>query len=111
MNLFGDAVRQPIEAKKASGLQLTESIGITPTSVSQILNGQSRPRQFTLTRIMKRLCDTPKEEQLIVRTYTGLESLPQEAVTNWDKLGKWQFHVSKEPDEIQANLKALIAED
>lgn len=30
-----------------------------------------------------------------------------EAVTNWGKLGKWQFHVSKEPNEIQANLKSL----
>lgn len=71
-----------MEAKKASGLQLTESIGITPTSVSKILNGQSRPRQFTLTQIMKRPCETPRGEQLIVRTYTGLESLPQEAVSD-----------------------------
>ena len=34
-----------------------------------------------------------------------------EAVTNWGKMGKWQFHVSKEPNEIQPNLKALVAED
>ena len=79
MNSFGDAVRQLMEAKKVSGLKLAESIGITPTSVSRILNGQSRPRQLTLTRIMKRLCENAEEEQLLVRAYTGLlDGIPDE---------------------------------
>jgi type III restriction enzyme len=30
-----------------------------------------------------------------------------EAVSNWGKMGKWQFHVSKEPNQIQANLNTL----
>ena len=72
-------MRQLMETKKVSGLKLAESIGVTPTSVSRILNGQSRPRQLTLTRIMKRLCETPEEEQLIVRAYTGLlDTMPDE---------------------------------
>lgn len=79
MSPFGEAVRELMEAKKVSGLKLAESIGITPTSVSRILNGQSRPRQLTLTRIMKRLCETPEEEQLLVRAYTGLlNNMPDE---------------------------------
>lgn len=79
MSPFGDAVRELMEAKKVSGLKLAEAIGITPTSVSRILNGQSRPRQLTLTRIMKRLCETPEEEQLLVRAYTGLlDNMPDE---------------------------------
>ena len=82
MNSFGDAVRQLMEAKKVSGLKLAESIGITPTSVSRILTGQSRPRQVTLTRIMQQLCQTQDEEQLLIRAYSGLESLPQEAVSD-----------------------------
>jgi transcriptional regulator with XRE-family HTH domain len=82
MNSFGDAVRHLMEAKKVSGLKLAESIGITPTSVSRILTGQSRPRQVTLTRIMRQLCQTQDEEQLLIRAYSGLESLPQEAVSD-----------------------------
>lgn len=79
MSPFGDAVRELMELKKVSGLKLAESIGITPTSVSRILNGQSRPRQLTLTRIMKRLCENAEEEQLLVRAYTGLlDSMPDE---------------------------------
>ena len=82
MNSFGDAVRQLMEGKKITGLKLAESIGITPTSVSRILTGQSRPRQVTLTRIMQQLCQSHDEEQLLIRAYSGLESLPQEAVSD-----------------------------
>ena len=78
MNLFGDAVRQPIEAQKASGLQLTESIGITPTSVSHILNGVTRPRQNTFTRMCQALCKTKEEERRFVAAFTGTEFLEEE---------------------------------
>lgn len=68
-----------MEAKEVSGFKLAESIGITLTSVSRILNGQSRLRQLTLTRIMKWLCKTQEEEQLIVRAYIGLlNNMPDE---------------------------------
>ena len=98
MNSFGDAVRQLMEAKKVSGLKLAESIGITPTSVSRILTGQSRPRQVTLTRIMQQLCQTQDEEQLLIRAYSGLESLPQEAV-NDDK---------RNAEEEEARVKRFL---
>lgn len=39
MNFFGDALRALMETKKVSGLKLAEAIGISPTSVSRILNG------------------------------------------------------------------------
>lgn len=79
MNFFGDALRQLMDAKDVSGLKLAEDIGITPTSVSRILNGQSRPRQVTFTRILKRLCENPEEQQALIRAYSGLESLPEES--------------------------------
>ena len=78
MNLFRDAVRQPMEAKKASSLQLTESIGITPTSVSQILNGVTRPRQNTFTRMCQALCKTKEEERRLVAAFAGTELLDEE---------------------------------
>jgi len=79
MKTFGDALRLLMEAKEVSGLKLAEDIGITPTSVSRILTGQSRPRQVTFTRIMKRLCVSKAEEQELIRAYSGLEALPEEA--------------------------------
>ena len=82
MSPFGDAVRQLMEAKKISGLKLAESIGITPTSVSRMLNGQSRPRQVTLSRIMRALCQDRSEEQALLRAYSGLDTLPEEQAVN-----------------------------
>ncbi|MGC6455117.1 MAG: helix-turn-helix domain-containing protein [Coraliomargaritaceae bacterium] len=78
MNSFGDAVRQLMEAKKVSGLKLAESIGITPTSVSRILNGQSRPRQNTFTRMCQTLCGTKEEEQKLVTAFAGTELMRDE---------------------------------
>lgn len=78
MSRFGDTLRQLMEAKNVSGVQLAEDIGITPTSVSRILNGQSRPRQVTLSRIMARLCQSAGEQQALLRAFSGLETLPSE---------------------------------
>jgi len=82
MNNFGDALRALMEAKKVSGLKLAEDVGISPTSVSRILNGQSRPRQVTLSRIMKALCQDRSEEQALLRAYSGLDTLPEEQAVN-----------------------------
>lgn len=79
MNHFGDAIRQLMELREVTGRQLAADIGISPVSVSKILNGQSKPRQVTLSRLIKRLCETPEDEQLVVRTFTAdLEALPDE---------------------------------
>ncbi len=76
---FGDAVRLLMERKGVTGVQLAQDIGITATSVSRLLNGASKPRQLTLTRIMERLCSTPQEEQLILSAFAGTrESAPEE---------------------------------
>lgn len=82
MNSFGDALRSLMESKKVSGLKLAEDVGISTTSVSRILNGQSRPRQVTLSRIMKALCQDRSEEQALLRSYSGLDTLPEEQAVN-----------------------------
>jgi transcriptional regulator with XRE-family HTH domain len=81
MKKLGDAIRRLMEAKEITGVQLAADIGLTATSVSRILNGASRPRQVTLSRLMKRLCETREEEQSILRAYSSiLEGVPEELV-------------------------------
>lgn len=81
MKKLGDAIRRLMEAKEVAGVQLAADIGLTATSISRILNGASRPRQVTLSRLMKRLCETREEEQSILRAYSSiLEGLPEESV-------------------------------
>ncbi len=82
MSSFGDSLRALMESKKVSGLKLAEDVGISPTSVSRILNGQSRPRQVTLSRIIKALCQDRSEEQALLRAYSGLDTLPEEQAVN-----------------------------
>lgn len=79
MAKLGEVLKALMDRKKLTGNQLAEAIGISPTSVSKIMTGQSKPRQLTLTQIIKRLCDGPEDEQLIIRAYTGLlDEIPDE---------------------------------
>lgn len=79
MTSFGDVIRLLMERRGIAGKQLAADIGISPTSVSKIVTGHSKPRQVTLTRIMKRLCKTAEEEQMVVRAFTGLlDGIPDE---------------------------------
>jgi len=60
-----------MERREMTGLVLAEKISISPTSVSRILNGVSRPRQGTLTKLIKALCSNPEEQQLVLSGYSG----------------------------------------
>lgn len=61
-----------MERRDLTGLALAEKIGISPTSISRIINGAARPRQGTLTKLIEALCSNPEEQQLVLSGYSGL---------------------------------------
>jgi transcriptional regulator with XRE-family HTH domain len=61
-----------MERRDITGQTLAERIDVSPTSISRILNGVSRPRQGTLSKLIAALCTTPDEQQLILSGYSGL---------------------------------------
>jgi transcriptional regulator with XRE-family HTH domain len=61
-----------MERQKLTGAKLAEEIGLSATSVSQILTGKTKPRQVTLSRMMKRLCQSPEDEQALLSAYESL---------------------------------------
>jgi transcriptional regulator with XRE-family HTH domain len=86
MKTLGDAIRQLMEGKAITGVQLAGDTGLTPASISRILTGSSRPRQVTLSRLMKRLCETREEEQSILRAYANiLDGVPEELIVEDDQ--------------------------
>jgi len=60
--------------RKLTGSKLAEDIGLSATSVSRIITGHSKPKQVTLTRLMKRLCASPDDEQMLLRAFSGLKA-------------------------------------
>lgn len=78
MNQLGNAIRTLMSRRGLTGAQLGAEIGVSATSVSRILQGHSKPKQVTLTRLMKRLCASSDEEQLILRAFTGIGTPPIE---------------------------------
>ncbi|MDV7396214.1 helix-turn-helix transcriptional regulator, partial [Arthrospira platensis SPKY1] len=79
MTSLGDTIRELMELRRLSGVKLAAGVGVSPTSISKILNNQSKPRQITLTRIIRELCLTPQEEQRVIRAFSGLpDAVPDE---------------------------------
>lgn len=58
--------------------ELAEKIAISPTSISKIVNGVTRPRQNTFTRMCQVLCETKEEERRLVAAFAGTELLDEE---------------------------------
>ena len=77
-NLLGDALRTLMERRDITGQTLAEKIDVSPTSISRILNGVSRPRQGTLSKLIAALCMAPEDQQLILRAYSGLPDIVEE---------------------------------
>lgn len=63
-----------MDRQRMTGAKLAEEIGISATSVSQILTGKTRPRQVTLSRMMRVLCKSSEDEQALLSAYEALGS-------------------------------------
>jgi transcriptional regulator with XRE-family HTH domain len=72
MNALSDTLRELMDRRDLTGAKLAKDIGISSVSVSNILTGKSRPRQVTLSRMMKRLCENPADEQALLAAYESL---------------------------------------
>ena len=84
-----------------TGAQLAEETGLSATSVSRIVNGHSKPKQVTLTRLMKRLCSGPEDEQMLLRAFTGLRvSVVEEPLVDDPR------NIAEERDRVERWLEA-----
>jgi len=72
MNALSDTLRELMDRHNLTGAKLAEDIGVSAVSLSHILTGKSRPRQVTLSRLMKRLCKSAEDEQILLAAYDSL---------------------------------------
>jgi len=75
MNALAETIRLLMDRRGLSGVKLSDAIGLSPTSVSKIVTGQSKPRQVTFSRMMKCLCTNPEEEQMMVSAFESLSDV------------------------------------
>lgn len=77
-NVLGDTIKSLLKVHRMKAYELGEEIGLSPTSVSKIMNGVTRPRQNTFTRMCQALCKTKAEERRLVAAFAGTELLDEE---------------------------------
>ena len=75
---LGPVMKRLLKARSMKAYELGEQIGLSPTSISKIMNGISRPRQNTFTRMCQALCASKHDEYQLVQAFTGAETLEEE---------------------------------
>ncbi|GHC12017.1 helix-turn-helix domain-containing protein [Cerasicoccus arenae] len=90
---LGDIIRKLLTKRQMKAFELGEQIGVSATSVSKIVNGVTRPRQATFSRMCKVLCETKAEERELVTAFAGAEVLQED-------------DSPQSPDDIKALLEA-----
>jgi len=75
---LGDVVRKLLTKRKMKAFELGEKIGVSATSVSKIVNGVTRPRQATFTKMCRVLCEDKAEERELVSAFAGAEVLQED---------------------------------
>ncbi len=77
-NNLGDTIRSLLAKRQMKACELAKKIEISATSISKIMNGVSRPRQNSFTRMCEALCETKEEERRLVSAFAGTELLEEE---------------------------------
>ena len=77
-NILGETIHALMRQRGLKAFELGEKIALSPTSISKIINGVTRPRQNTFTRICQVLCETKDEERRLVAAFAGTELLDEE---------------------------------
>jgi len=73
MKLFGNTMKFLLAQRGLTSKEFADRINLSPTSLSKIVNGLTKPRQANLTRIIQELCETPEEEQQLLSAYAQIE--------------------------------------
>jgi transcriptional regulator with XRE-family HTH domain len=81
VNRLGYALKRLCDLRGITQIQLGERIGISAPAVSNIINGNSKPRPITLTKLIHVLCHTRDEYQNLIACYEGgadkLKEIPE----------------------------------
>lgn len=77
-NILGETIHALMKQRGLKAFELGEKIELSPTSISKIVNGVTRPRQNTFTRMSQVLCETKEEERRLVAAFAGTELLDEE---------------------------------
>ncbi len=77
-NILGETIHALMRQRGLKAFELGEKIALSPTSISKIVNGVTRPRQNTFTRMCQVLCETKEEERRLVAAFAGTELLDEE---------------------------------
>ena len=77
-NELGKFLKTRIINAGMSQKDFAQQLDLSPTALSQIITGKVKPRQATISKIMKLLNLSREEEQTLIKTFENYSSLPED---------------------------------
>ena len=87
---LGKFLKTLIITKGLTQKDFAEKVDLSPTALSQIITGKTKPRQATLTKIMEVLSLTRDEEQNLLKAFESYASLPEDKSSAPDPIRIYQ---------------------
>ncbi len=108
MTELGLIIKQLQRKLGISGQELASRIGITASSLSQIINGHAKPRQGTFSSLCKVLANDQADEKQLVDAFVRLsESKPEAAAIHSDTYAQAEIERAERFLEIKAQSIAF----
>ena len=90
-NELGKFLKTRIINAGMSQKDFAQQLDLSPTALSQIITGKVKPRQATISKIMKLLNLSREDEQTLIKTFENYSSLPEDKSSPKDPIRERAF--------------------
>ena len=107
-NELGKFLKTRIINAGMSQKDFAQQLDLSPTALSQIITGKVKPRQATISKIMKLLNLSREEEQTLIKTFENYSSLPEDKSAPKDPIRVYQENRERAFKYIEMKARSIL---
>lgn len=107
-NELGKFLKTRIINAGMSQKDFAQQLDLSPTALSQIITGKVKPRQETISKIMKLLNLSREDEQTLIKTFENYSSLPEDKSAPKDPIRVYQENRERAFKYIEMKARSIL---
>ena len=108
MNELGKFLKTRIINAGISQKVFAQKLDLSPTALSQIITGKVKPRQATISKIMKLLNLSREDEQTLIKTFENYSSLPEDKSAPKDPIRVYQENRERTFKYLEIKARSIL---
>ena len=108
MNELGKFLKTRIINAGISQKVFAQKLDLSPTALSQIITGKVKPRQATISKIMKLLNLAREDEQTLIKTFENYSSLPEDKSAPKDPIRVYQENRERTFKYLEIKARSIL---